>query len=182
MTITKEKYNDLKARGKSNKEIAEAEGITVQALSYHTKKWKTEGDYQEAKQQVVNKIQEDPGVIKTLQAKNTELEEQVKGYPALVERAEKAELQNLRLQNDMAAALINKNNIAQIAENLKNQIEQLKTETEGLHEQVADWRDKARSYARENELMNGMNKDLRGIAEGLRREAMAARAYIKELA
>lgn len=117
-------------------------------------------EYENVKAEVKERAKTDEFLFKAVSNYIEDLEEQVKGYPALMKRAAKLESENMILQEKVEGSLIDKTKVLMDYE---------------------DMREKARLYARENEIMTSTNKDLKEIAEELRRENIASRALLKEV-
>lgn len=196
MKVSKEKYDDLKAKGLSDKKIAVKVGVSAVTIHNYKKMWKQEDqqtEYQDLKRQVQTAAATDPNIVKALELRIAELEEQANGYPALMERAGKLESQNVNLQenldkemlrsfqlkSDLEKAHAEIKDLESAAEDLENESGRSLEEKQELLIQISEWEEKARLYARENELMTVSYKEIQEILKKSKAECKAAREYIK---
>ena len=182
MALTKEQLLDYEKAGVGPKEIAEKEGVSpgtvYTARSLHgltknksPKKVEAAQNYEAAKNEVVAALATDTSLVAELRNKIARLEQQISNKDQRVEDL-KEEIKNM----EAAAEDLEYENNA----NLKL-IHNLKVDKENLMVQVAEWKEKAYSYAKDNDLMNSTNKHLKSMMEGSTRKANILAAALKEV-
>lgn len=122
-------------------------------------------EYEHLKEQVKEKAAANPQIVKLLQEHIAELEEQVKAYPALMERAAKLETENMRLQEETEA--------------LRLEIYNLNKSAEDTEIELDKWREEARLWKREHDNLDSAYKTISGILKAKREENKAIKAALK---
>ncbi|WP_258831472.1 hypothetical protein [Peribacillus frigoritolerans] len=199
MKISKVEYEDHKSKGKTDGQIAKEIGVTGATINYYKKKWYTdfgvskkvkpkEKEYQEAKEKVAAVVEIDKNVEKLLRLRITELEQQAKEYPELINKVENLEEANIHLGNENNRLLISNDKkseeikqIKDAATDLEDEIGDLKDEVELWKKDSNEWKQKAQYYASENEGMTNQYKDLRNTLDSISKENKLTKALLKEV-
>ena len=179
VALTKEKLKEYMESGLSSKQIAQKEGVSIGTVSTYksnyglTKKAakkESNNAYESVKQEVAAAIATDPSLTEKLQARISELEEQMmEHYRKRVEAEEK--VQNL----EAAAEDLEKEN-----EENAQKARRMEEEMNNFAAEVDEWRERARSYAEDNERLNDANKDLRMLLQESQRKEKLYAAALKE--
>ena len=194
MKINQKKYNDLKAKGYTDKAIATENGISTATLCNYKKKWNGESEYQQVKEEVAAAASLDENIDKALRNRISELEQQVKEYPILIEKIEKLEEANVDLGNEKDRLLLANHKQRTENEELKAAASDLEEEAAGKDEkinnltseilvyqnEVEDWKQKAHQYAQENEKIQIGCKEIRNILESQNKELKAYKRIVFE--
>lgn len=189
-------YKVLKAQGKTTREIAQEYGIKENTLYVKAHNWKKEhgeknDDYQEVKQEVKEAVAVDTNVIKVLELKISEMEQQVKDYPNIVNKAKQLENEKTSLEIDFEKAityhqeLFNKldqadgeiKELKAAAEDLEHETDQTAKREEQLLVELDEWKEKAQLYASENEKLSKGYKVIGKVVD----ENKMLRAVLKEV-
>ncbi|MCK1982202.1 MULTISPECIES: hypothetical protein [Peribacillus] len=199
MKISKGEYEAFKYKGKTDGQIAKEIGVTGATINYYKKKWYPKQDpqtkpksqtkeYQEVKEKVAAVVAVDENAEKLLRLRITELEQQAKEYPELINKVEKLEEANIHLGNENSRLLLLKDQKSEVIKQLKDaagdledEIGDLKDEVELLKKDSNEWKQKAQYYASENEIMVNQYKDTRNALESQVKEIGLYRALLKEV-
>ena len=152
-----DKYHELKKQGLKKSEIAKELGITYKALWGYEKRngliknSDKQKEYEAVKQEVKEAAAESPEVVQELKKKIAELEEQVSKSNTLAD-------ENKKLHEELK-------NMHDAASDTENEVQELNKDKQDLMVEVEEWKEKASLYARDNDLTNEVNKQLREIVE-----------------
>ncbi|CAN7412369.1 helix-turn-helix domain-containing protein [Peribacillus frigoritolerans] len=196
MKLSKVEYENFKAIGKTDAQIAEEIGVSDATIYNYKKKWSQEGktksvktkEYQETKKRVAAVVKIDENLEKALRLRIKELEQQAKEYPERINKVESLEEANIDLgnENSRLLLLVNKKSeeikqLKDAATDLEEEIHDLKKEVQLYKDKSIGWIEQSQLYVRENEKITNEYQDLKNTLVNICRENKLTKALLKEV-
>ncbi|WP_409297727.1 hypothetical protein V1498_06745 [Peribacillus sp. SCS-26] len=136
-------YQDLKAKGETDKSIAERMGISAPTLSKYKSSWKepaVEAEAPKASVDNANLIIGYKNVIK-------DLKDQLAGYQELKTRKSEVEKKNAQLEEDLAGVIEDRIRMQRELEHANTSIKDLMAAAQDLEDKASLWRAKAEAVS-----------------------------------
>lgn len=167
--ITQEEYNDYKAQGKSDKEIAEDAGVSVATINYHKKNWSKAEVKPRTPKLILEENESSPSVHEDL-------------LSDLSKKLRKAEARNEKLEKELTEMEKRVNELHAAAEDAEEEaaasIEYMEREQQLMIEANV-WKQKALQYEAEYKRQTDTLKEERAEKERYKGEALAFRLALK---